>query len=50
MTAIDSQDYETFEEWWEEVIAYANHFQMAIHHVEEEFVIDGVFYPVFLRV
>ena len=46
MKSIDSADYPTFEEWWEEVMAYADHLQMSIHHVEEEFVIDGVFYPI----
>ena len=46
MKSIDSADYDTFEEWWEEVKAYADEHRLSYTHCEEEFIIEGVFYPV----
>ena len=49
MRAIDSLDYENFEDWWEEIVAYAEHHRLAQSYVEEEFIIDAVFYPIGLQ-
>ena len=49
MTAIDSMDYNNFEDWWEEIVAYAEHYKLSQSYVEEEFIIDAVFYPVALE-
>ena len=46
MKHIDSIDYIDFDDFWEEVKAYADEHQMSYSHVEEEFILDGIFYPV----
>ena len=46
MKPIDSIDYIDFDDFWDEVQAYADEHQLSYAQVEEEFIIDGVFYPV----
>ena len=46
MKPIDSIDYIDFDDFWEEVKAYADEHCLSYAQVEEEFIIDGVFYPV----
>mgnify|MGYP001170924998 FL=1 len=45
---IDSIDYIDFDDFWEEVQAYADQYNLSYAFVEEEFIIDGVFWPVHL--
>ena len=40
--------FQTFEEWWANVEAFADQYGMSYTHVEEEFIIDGEFVPVHL--
>jgi hypothetical protein len=42
-------DFDTFEEWWEQIKAYADEYHLSYTHVEEEFVINGEFIPVHLE-
>ena len=46
MIQIDSADYEDFDEFWEEVEAYADEHRLSYTFVEEEMIIDGIFYPI----
>ena len=39
---IDSIDYIDFDDFWEEVQAYADQYNLSYAFVEEEFIIDGV--------
>ena len=32
---------DTFEEFWESVLAFANYHELPVDYVEEEFIIDG---------
>lgn len=48
MDRIDSADYNDFDDFWEEVKAYADQYNLSYSFVEEEMIIDGVFYPVHL--
>ena len=48
MDRIDSIDYIDFDDFWEEVKAYADQYNLSYSFVEEEMIIDGVFYPVHL--
>ena len=42
-------ELQNFDQWWEEVKAYADQYQMSYAYVEEEFVIDGELIPVHLN-
>ena len=46
MKSINSIDYIDFDDFWDEVKAYADEHCLSYSFVEEEFIIDGVFYPV----
>ena len=45
----DKGELQDFDEWWEELKAYADQYQMSYAYVEEEFVIDGELIPVHLN-
>lgn len=41
--------FDEFEEWWSQIKAYADEHNMSYSHVEEEFIIDGEFFPIELE-
>ena len=42
------KSYDNFEDFWDEVTAFANQYRLPLHYVEEEFVIDGELHAVHL--
>ena len=42
------KSYDNFEDFWEEVKAFADQYRLSYSYVEEEFVIDGELVPVHL--
>ena len=49
MKGIDCLDYANFDDWWDVVKAFADQYNLSYTHCEEEFVIDGVLFPVHLE-
>ena len=43
------RNHETFEEFWEDVKAFAEQNRLATSYVEAEFIVDGEFIPVHLQ-
>ena len=41
-------EHEDFEEWWQEIEAYAEQYRLSLCFVEEEFILDGEFIPIHL--
>lgn len=39
-------EIESFEDFWANIKAFADEHRMSYTHVEEEFIIDGIFIPV----
>ena len=45
---VDAMDFNDFDDFWAVVEAYADQYNLSVSHVEEEFIIDSVLYPVHL--